>query len=265
MSVAAPMEQRRLLTCVVADDEPLAAARIARLAEDEGLCVLAARHDGRTALEAIADLAPDVTFLDIRMPGSSGLDVLDRLGALARPPACVLVTAHDEHAVAAFALAAVDYVLKPVSRERFRAAVERARETVQGRDAAHQLARLRGALTSPRPDRITLRDGARLVRLDPGAVLRVEGADDHATLHAEGRAHLLPVRLAALEQLLPNPPFLRCHRSHIVNLDRVERAEPLGDGRLALAIGGVSVPVSRSRAALVRARLEHAETGDLRP
>ena len=265
MSVAAPMEQCRSLTCVVADDEPLVAARIARLAEDEGLRVLAARHDGKTALEAIADLAPDVAFLDIRMPGSSGLDVLDRLGALARPPACVLVTAHDEHAVAAFALAAVDYVLKPVSRERFRAAVERARETVWGRDAAQQLARLRGALASPRPDRITLRDGARLLRLDPSAILRIEGADDHATLHAESRAHLLPVRLAALEQLLPDPPFLRCHRSHIVNLDHVERAKPLGDGRLALAIGGVSVPVSRARAVLVRARLEHAETGDLRP
>ena len=254
-----------VVTCVVAEDEPLVAARVARLAEGEGLRVLAVRHDGAAALEAIAELAPEVAFLDIRMPGPSGLEVMDRLRALPRPPACVLVTAHDEHAVAAFALAAVDFVLKPISRDRFAAAVARARATVEGRDAVHQFARLRGALVSPRPDRITLRDGARLVRLDPGAIERVEGSDDHATLHAEGRAHLLPVRLAALERLLPDPPFLRCHRSHIVNLDRVERAEPRGDGRLRLMLGRAEVPVSRSRAALVRARLEPSRAGDLEP
>ena len=244
-------------TCVVADDEPPIATRIARLAEAEGLRVLATCADGAEALDAIARLAPDIAFLDIRMPGLSGLDVLARLEAMPDPPACVLVTAYDAHAVAAFALAAVDYVLKPVSRDRFSAAVGRARTTVEGRDAAAQLARLRGVFGGGRPDRITLRDGARLVQLDPGAVARVEAADDYVTLHAGGRAHLLPVRLGALEPLLPSPPFLRCHRSHLVNLDHVTSADPTGDGRLMLRIKGSPVPVSRSHVRAVRSHLDH--------
>ena len=250
------------ISCVVADDEPLAAARVARLAEGEGLRVRAVCATGAEALAAVAVHAPEVAFLDVRMPGMTGLEVVERLAAMPRPPTCVLVTAHDEHAVAAFALAAVDYVLKPVARERFAAAVARARETLEARDAADQLARLRGALAAPRPDRIALRDGGRVLWVDPGEVARVEGADDHAALHACGRVHLLPVRLAALEQLLPHPPFLRCHRSHIVNLHRVERLEPLGCGRLVLRVDGAAVPVSRPRAEAVRAALDPAGIGD---
>ena len=244
-------------TCVVADDEPSIASRIARLATAEGLRVLATCANGAEALDAIARLAPDIAFLDIRMPGLSGLDVLARLEAMSDPPVCVLVTAYDAHAVAAFALAAVDYVLKPVAQGRFASAVARARATVEGRDAAAQLARLRGVLADGRPDRISLRDGVRLVQLDPKAIVRVEAADDYVMLHAGGRAHLLPVRLNALEELLPAPPFLRCHRSHLINLDHVAAADPTSDGRLVLRVAGSAVPVSRGHVRALRAHLEH--------
>lgn len=240
------------LTCIVVDYEAPIAARIARLAEAEGLRVLDVCCSGEEALDAIAELDPAIAFLDVRMPGLSGLGVLERLADCPDPPACVLVTAFNEHAVAAFALAAVDYVLKPVARDRFAAAVDRARITVEARDAAAQLVRLRGALSADRPERITLRDGARLVQLDPRSIVRVEAAGDYVTLHADGRQHLLPIGLSALTTLLPSPPFQRCHRSHVINLDHVRSCGSNGDGRLMIEIEGTHVPVSRSHTDAVR-------------
>ena len=243
-------------SCIVVDDEPLVRERLARLAAREGLAVLATCADADRALAAVAEHRPRIAFVDVRMPGLSGLDLLARLATRPSPPACVLVTAHDEHAVAAFELAAVDYVLKPVSPERFRAAVARARTTVATRDAAAQLARLDGARTGVAPESVTLRDGARLVRFALREIVRCEGSGDYVTLHAGGRTHLLSVRLATLERALPSPPFVRCHRSHIVNLERVGRLLPGTGAGPWLEVAGERVPVSRPRAASLRAHLE---------
>lgn len=249
-------------TCLVADDEPLVRERLARLATREGLDVVPRCADGEEALAAVVARRPRIAFVDVRMPGLSGLDVLERLAARASPPACVLVTAHEEHVVAAFALAAVDYLLKPVSPVRFRAAVARARETLAMRDAAAQLARLRSVRPPAAPATVTLRDGPRLVRFALGDIVRAEACDDYATVHVNGREHLLAVRLAALERALPDPPFARCHRSHLVNLERVDAVLPAPGGRLLLDVGGWRVPVSRPRAPLVRSRLAEVATGD---
>lgn len=243
------------ITCIVADDEAPIANRIARLAESENLEVLAICANGEEALNAIYEHDPQIAFLDISMPGISGLDVLDQLSSLPNPPACILVTAYDQHAVAAFALAAVDYVLKPVSKDRFSAAAKRACQTIEQRDAANQIARLRGTLTTTRPEKITLRDGVRIIQFSPDEISRIEAADDYVVVYVDKREHLLPVRLAALEKLLPAPRFIRCHRSHLINVDQVESCQRAGNGRLVLKIDETEIPVSRTRVSALRAAL----------
>lgn len=240
------------LTCIVADDEALIAQRIARLAQQEGFVVQRVCASGSEAFEAIVSHKPQVAFLDIQMPGMSGLDVLDRLRAMDQPPAIILITAFDEHAIAAFALAATDYVLKPVARSRFIDAVARARQVVADKHSTHQLARLRGALRPAPLDHVWLRDGARIVRIEPGAITRVEAADDYVLVFVGEVEHLLPITLRALETVLPNPPFVRVHRSHIVNLEQVSLMAPASGGRLQLRLEDVNIPVSRARAAAIR-------------
>lgn len=247
-------QAKKRLTCIVADDEMLIAQRIARLAEAEGFEVQRICANGAEAFEAIVSLKPHVAFLDIQMPGMSGLDVLDRLEAMDRPPAIILITAYDEHAVAAFALAATDYVLKPVARGRFKEAATRARQTVTDQQSAQQLARLRGALRPASVDTIWLRDGSRIMQIEPAAISRIEAADDYAIVHVDGAEHLLPLTLRALETVLPTPPFVRAHRSHIVNINKVSEMVPT-DGKLVLRLDDIEIPVSRARALAVRQRI----------
>jgi two-component system, LytTR family, response regulator len=243
-------------TCIVVDDEPLITQRIAKLASAEKLDVLATCASGDEAIAAIAELKPNIVFLDIQMPGTSGLDVIKNLGVLAAPPVCILVTAFDQYAAAGFALAAVDYVLKPVSRERFHAAVERAILTINQRDSLAQIGRLRGVLNGTRPDKLTLRDGAQIVQFTPGKISRIEAADDYCLLYEGNNEHLVSVTLTALERLLPTPPFVRCHRSHLVNLDHLESFKTNSSGGATIRAGGTEIPVSRASVVKVRALLQ---------
>jgi two-component system, LytTR family, response regulator len=241
------------LSCVVADDEPTIRARVARFATANGLVVAEEVANGHGALAAVARHRPEILFLDIRMPGMSGLDVLAQLGRLPDPPATVLVTAWGEHALAAFELAAIDYVLKPLDPARFAIAVERASAIARDRQSRGALERLGAILRHGRPDRRTLRDGARFLQLAPSDIDRFVAMDDYVEVHSRHGRHLVNCRMAHLEDLLPSPPFLRVHRSHIVNLDRVVSAD-LSTGRpsrIALS-DQTSIPVARSRVATVR-------------
>jgi two-component system LytT family response regulator len=161
---------------------------------------------------------------------------------------------HDHYAITAFELGAVDYLLKPFGRERFAAAFARARAAVQGRHAAASWERVREALAGLQPavlQRLFVRDGEAIVPLALQAVQRFEAQDDYVLIHAAGRRHLVSLRIAGLEARLPQPPFLRVHRSH--NLDHVDRLEPLADGRLEVRMrDGARVPVSRARAQSIR-------------
>jgi two-component system LytT family response regulator len=248
------------LKVLVDDDEPLARRRLAALLGDVPWATqVGEAQDGASALEAALRLRPDVVLLDIQMPELSGIEVLERLHGLDPPPAVVLTTAHDRYAVTAFELEAVDYLLKPFGARRLMSALERARQTVASRATPGLLERARAILGAPSSglplERIFVRDGTAVIPLAPAAIERIEGQDDYVMIHAEGRRHLVSLRMTDLEARLPNPPFLRVHRSHIVNLDHVERMVSLDDSRLEVRLrSGAKVPVSRLRSQEIRRR-----------
>jgi len=247
------------LTALVADDEPLARRRLAALIADVPWAQQVGEAcDGVAAVELAENLQPDVMFLDIKMPELSGVEVVHRLRRLPTSPLVIFTTAHDQHAVTAFELGAVDYLLKPFGAPRFLAALERARSACP-REKADLLARAQDLLARPNAvapfDRIFVRDGNSIVPVPLAAVERAEAQDDYVMIHAGQRGHLMSVRIRDLEQWLPNPPFLRVHRSHIVNLDHVDRIVGLDGARFEVRMkNGAAVPVSRARSQEIRRR-----------
>lgn len=246
------------LTAFVADDEPWARRRLqVLLSKVPWVEQVGDAADGATAVTEIRRLRPDVIFLDIRMPELSGLEVIEHLRSLDSVPAIIFTTAHDEYAVTAFELEAVDYLLKPFGQHRFRTALERARSTLESRTALDVMERAHDALstaaTPPPLERILVREGTSVIPLAQAEILRIEAQDDYAMVRARGRGYLISVRLRDLELRLPRPPFLRVHRSHIVNLDHVERMLPQEDGRYVVEMkDGTSVIASRARSQEIR-------------
>jgi two-component system, LytTR family, response regulator len=237
------------LTVLVVDDERLARRKLLRMLQGApGIDQVLEASSGRLALEVLGEFEPDVLFLDVEMPGMDGFQVLEALGP-DRAPHVVFVTAYDAHAVRAFEVEAVDYLLKPFDEARFRAALERARtavaarrEDAKARDLDRVLAAFRGALSGKGPERVlvTSRPG-RKVLLPVDRILRIEADRNDAVFHAEGREYRLRTTLTALEEKLDPDRFLRISRSEIVNLDRVVEVEPLdhGDFRVHLDNGEV--------------------------
>jgi two-component system, LytTR family, response regulator len=245
-----------MLTTLIVDDEPLARRRLASLiAEVPWVTQIGEATDGATALDAIARLGPDAVFLDIQMPAMSGIEVVSRLRAMPHRPVVIFTTAHDQYAVAAFELEALDYLLKPFSHQRFMSALERARQT-HARDGVDALNRAHTLLTRTGPavlDRIFVRESNAVVPVPITEVERIEAQDDYVLVHRAQRRHLLSLRISDLEQRLPHPPFIRVHRSHIVNLDYVERIVGLDGARFEVVMkNGVLVPVSRARSQEIR-------------
>jgi two-component system, LytTR family, response regulator len=245
------------VTALVADDEPLARRRLTALIADVPWAEqVGEASDGAAALEAAARLRPDVLFLDIQMPELSGVQVVERLRALEPTPAVIFTTAFDQYAITAFELEAVDYLLKPFGTHRFLAAFERARILVQMRGAAAELDRARSIL-SPNAraplDRIFVRDGNAVLAVLLADIERIEAQDDYVMLHTQRKCYLVSLRIRHLEARLPNPPFLRVHRSHIVNLDHIDRMVGLDDSRFEVRMNnGTVVPVSRARSQEIR-------------
>lgn len=232
---------RRDLTALVVDDEPLARRRLRALLDGvDGVVWAGEAADGEAALAAMTRLGPDVIFLDVEMPGMSGLDVLDRLDD---PPQVVFTTAYEDYAVRAFDLRAADYLLKPFGRERLQAAVDRVHELAGGsRGPARQLfARERG----------------RIVPIPVRTIVRMEADGDYVHVHAAGGTHLITATLSELHARLDPERFLRVHRSHVVNLDAVEELEPFSSSRLRMRLrNGDRVVASRARSKELRGRLK---------
>jgi len=245
------------LRVLCADDEPLARETLRALVEAEaGLELVALCTDGDTALAAARALLPDLLVLDVRMPGRSGIEVVEGLAETERP-LVVFATAYDDHAVAAFDLHAVDYLLKPFDDARFRMALARARERLahEGPEAGRE--RLDRFVRSRRSEVLAIPRDGRVDYVPHTDVVWVEAADQYVELHlVGGRRELLRASMAQLEKVLGEDTFLRVHRSALVALARVRRIETFatGTGELVLDDGTV-VPVARTRLAVAKRRL----------
>ncbi|MDE0856870.1 MAG: LytTR family DNA-binding domain-containing protein [Nevskia sp.] len=214
------------LRVLVVDDEPLARSNIkALLRDDAGVAAVSECGSGTAALEEIRRTRPDLVFLDVQMPGCDGFEVLEQLG-LELPPAVVLVTAHDQYALRAFDAGVLDYLLKPFDEDRFRIALDRARERI-----AQAASRPAG------PARFVVRSRGRVQFIPVADIDWIEAADYYAQLHLAGDAHLLRRPLSELERELQPLGFCRIHRSIIVNLRRVRGLELRADGEYDAVLG----------------------------
>jgi two-component system LytT family response regulator len=247
------MTDERSLGVVIVDDEPPARLVLREYLEGEPDCRLVAEcANGFEAVQAVHELEPDLLLLDIQMPKLDGFEVLEVLGADA--PDVVFVTAHDEHALRAFELHAVDYLLKPVSRERFRQALERARGR-RRRPAPLAVGKLVAAARPPgaRLERIVVRDGAKVHVVPVDKLDYAEAQDDYVRLVAQGARHLKQQTLAELEAALDPQRFVRIHRSYLLNIDRLARIELYAkDSRIAILQDGTKLPLSRAGYARVQ-------------
>jgi len=246
---------------MVVDDEPLARQAIRLLLMDDPEIEIVAECSGADGAALVESARPDLLFLDVQMPEVDGFDLLEAVG-IDRAPVVIFVTAYSEHALRAFQVHALDYLLKPVTDERFAQALARGKEWVRlrrGGDAADPrlgaLLRERSRMTR----RILVRDRDRTLVIDAETIDWIEAADYYAQIHAGGRAHLLRETMNELEQRLDPARFFRVHRSAIINLERVREIHPLfrGDRELVLA-DGTRVRLSRARRAAFEAQLAAA-------
>ncbi len=243
------------LRVATVDDEELA-RRVLReyLSGMPDVEVVAECANGFEAVKAVADLAPDLLVLDVQMPKLNGFEVLE---LVSRDVAVIFATAHDEYAIRAFEVHAVDYLMKPFSAERLSAAVTRARERLARRDPA-PLAALSAAMrpAAASATRVLIREGARVDVLPVEQIDFVQAQDDYVSYASNGRRYLKEQTLAEVEASLDPARFVRVHRSYVINLDRLTRVD-LDDreNRIALLSTGDRIPVSRSGHARLGARL----------
>lgn len=246
---------RSRLAAIVVDDELPAREGLAADLAALGVDVIAVCADGRAAHDVIRDQRPDVLFVDVEMPEIDGFALLESLEPEQLPPAIVFVTAYDEHALRAFEVRALDYVLKPFSRERLQVAVERADQHV--REARALAEKIGQADAGDMPDalpyltRLVVRDRDASIVVPVSDIDWIEADTYYVRLHlSDGRSRLMRDRMAVLEARLDPKVFFRTHRSAIVRLDRVRAVKTLSRYEHTVTLAsGARVPLSRDRKA----------------
>ena len=248
-------EPLKSLTAVIVDDEELARQVLREMLKSHlDVEIVAECANGFEAVKAVSERKPDLLFLDIQMPKLDGFEVLELIDA---NMAVIFVTAHDEHALRAFEVHAVDYLLKPFSTERFEAALARAKQR-----AGHAMPSARELSAAARDpgeyaSRVIVKDGTRVQIIPVAKLDYAEAQDDYVALASQGKKHLKQQTIASLEAMLDPKSFLRIHRSYLVNLERVARIEPYGkDTHVAVLQDGTKLPVSRAGYARLRTLLE---------
>ena len=229
-----------MIRAIIVDDEAPARSELRYLLEETGQVeVVAEAANVREAIEQLKDHGGDLMFLDIQMPGATGLQLAEALGRLKYPPAVIFVTAYSEHAAQAFDVNAIDYLVKPVETERLLKAVHKANMYL----ASHS----KGVLS----ERISVEKGGKKLFITTDKILFIMAKDDYSYLHTDDDRYLSAVSLAQLEVKLEPYNFFRVHRRYLVNLACVEEVVPISGGTLQLTLAGVEekVPVSRRRVA----------------
>jgi two-component system LytT family response regulator len=216
---------------LIVDDEPAARRKVLRfLQEHDDVEVIGEASSGEEAIARINSEHPDLVFLDVQMPGAGGFDVVEAIAASDAVPSIIFATAHDEHAVRAFEVNALDYLLKPFDRERFDRALTRARKSVSGADGSAQT-HLLALLDSIRPAgryarRLLVPFEGRSVFVSVSEIVRLESDRNNVEIFTRRGTFTLRITLEALEEKLDPEQFVRIHRSHIVNLDAVKEIHP---------------------------------------
>ncbi|HEY2953669.1 MAG TPA: LytTR family DNA-binding domain-containing protein [Candidatus Eisenbacteria bacterium] len=244
-----PAEAHPLRVLIVDDEAPARSLLREYLSAEPGVAIAGECSNGFEAVKSIGELAPDLVLLDVQMPKLDGFEVLE---LLEQPPAVVFVTAYDEYALRAFEVHAVDYVLKPVARERLAEALAHARGRLVGNAGAAPAPSAATLAAEARPpgqfvERILVKDGARVHVIPVARLDWIEAQDDYSAIQSEGRSYLKPRPLVELSAGLDPARFVRIHRSYVLNVERLARIEPYAkDSRIAILHDGKELPVSRA-------------------
>lgn len=231
-----------MIRAMIVDDEPLAREKVILFAkEEEDIEIVAVSTNGQEALDAIGLHRPDLVFLDIQMPEVGGFEVLQRLQPETMP-GIIFITAYDEFALRAFEFHALDYLLKPYDRERFRAAVQHARLAITARPAhditAEQITAMLRSLKRPAAslDRLIVKTNGRIIFLRTEEIDWMEAAGNYVKLHTGTETHLLRETMNNLEEQLDPRHFIRIHRSTIINIDKIKELQPYFNGEYTVTL-----------------------------
>ena len=235
--------QARMRVAIV-DDELLARSVLREyLARHDDIDIVAECANGFDAVKAIAELEPELVFLDIQMPRLDGFEVAELIGAKTK---LIFVTAYDQYALKAFECHALDYLLKPFSEQRFDQALAHARANRSTPDTVQTLAREAATRAAPL-DRVLIRDGAKVHVIASARIDYIEAQDDYISIRSEGKSYLKSQTLAELETQLDPAKFLRVHRSYLLNIDGIRRIEAATkDSHVAILRDETRIPVSKA-------------------
>jgi len=226
---------------IIADDEPLARERVrSLLAGESDVEIVAECSNGAQTVKAAEEHRPDLLFLDVQMPRLNGFEVIEALGQT-QVPVVIFTTAHDEHAIRAFEVSALDYLLKPFTEARFKTAIQRARDQLEKsrrRERSSQIAGLVNHVHAATPGggRILVRSPERILFLKPDEIDHIEAAGNYVVLHAGKERHIVRETTAAMEARLTHAGFMRVSRSLIVNLARIREVQPVGPSQYSVLL-----------------------------
>ncbi len=230
------------IRALIVDDEPIAREGLRTLlAAEAGIEIIAECRNGREAVKAIREQSPDLVFLDVQMPKMSGFDVVNEVGGR-NMPAVVFVTAHDQYAIRAFEIDAMDYLLKPFDEERFRKTIDRVRTHLQHGPLTgfnQSLSALLTRLNRDEPkhnERIVIKSGGRIFFVNEAEVDWIEAAGNYVRLHVGDKSHLLRETMDGMCARLAVDKFVRIRRSLIVNVERIRELQPLFKGEYQIIL-----------------------------
>lgn len=240
------------IRALIVDDEPLARQRVRLLlGEEPDVEVIGEIEDGFEAVDQIKATKPDLVFLDVQMPDMDGFEVLRRVPQ-AVLPVVIFTTAYDKHALHAFEVSALDYLLKPFKPARFQEAVQRSRELIANKRAgvaARGLLTLLSQSAAPAGQltRLAVKTQGKVSFVELDQIQSIEAAGKYAVVHAGKVNHVLRESMTSLESHLPSQRFLRINRSVIVNIDQIQELQPMFKGEnLVVLKNGKSYPTTRS-------------------